>query len=317
MQLNRASNLMRIVLWSLAGMVVLLVLTLTVTAATLPGCTGCHASTDFVAQTVKSPHAAVSCTSCHVESGVVPRFTYAYRIVFGMTLGLAPAGPGTVAGVPDRTCLSCHAKVMTRVVSVSGVSIAHRTCSKGRMCTDCHSDTGHGTAVKWVKTPQMFQCLECHQTAAVRADCGKCHAARTDQQRLRTGIFLVTHGADWKRMHGMGDLTSCVACHPNTYCVQCHGMTLPHDAAWLRLHPATALRQRSTCTVCHQQAFCDGCHGIPMPHAKTFTPTHPALVNKQGSTVCLRCHVTKDCDTCHIKHMHPGEKELKPSSGAQ
>ena len=317
LQPNRASNVIRIVVWSLAGVVVLLALVFAVTAATLPGCAQCHHSADFVAQSAKSRHADIACTRCHVEPGVAPRITYAYHMIFGMALHLEPVGSGPVAGISDQTCLSCHAAVMTGVVKGNGLSIDHSKCSKGRMCTDCHSDTAHGQAVKWIRTSSMNQCLECHATQRVRADCTTCHGERTAQQLMNKGEWAVTHGPKWKQTHGMGDLKACAACHPDNFCVRCHGLPLPHDSNFIRNHPAYALTLRQDCIVCHRQTFCDSCHGLEMPHPATFTPTHSALVKKRGSVVCMRCHIQDDCTNCHLKHVHPGGAVAPPGGGAK
>src|SRR5450759_1491220 len=292
----------------------LVALLLGVTAATLPGCTVCHRSAKFVVQTAQSAHAKIACARCHVEPGVATRVVYAYHLVFGMTLQLEPVSSGPVAGITNSTCLSCHQNVMKRVVNVNGLSIDHSKCSKGRLCTDCHSQTAHGTAVQWASTPEMNQCLDCHASAKVRSNCNTCHVGRTVQERVRTGEWIVTHGPSWKTTHGMGDLKTCVACHPDNYCVQCHGMSLPHDSDFIRTHPTQALSQRKDCDVCHKQTFCDDCHGLQMPHPASFTPAHSSIVKKQGSTVCLRCHVEDDCTKCHEAHVHPGGATKAPSA---
>jgi hypothetical protein len=305
----------RILIWSLAGAIVLFALVFGVTAATLPGCTLCHRSSAFVAETNKSAHTDVSCTRCHVQPGVSSRIGYAYHMIFGMLLRVSPTGTGPISGIPNETCRSCHEVVMQRTVTRNGLSIKHSLCSKGRQCTDCHSQTAHGAATTWPLTAQMSQCLECHATSAVRSNCTKCHAARSERQRLLTGEWAVTHGPNWKQTHGMGSLSTCAACHPNDYCVRCHGIPLPHNADFLKNHPLAAQTQRKDCAVCHKQTFCDSCHGLEMPHPVAFTPAHPAIVRKQGSTVCMRCHIVDDCTNCHIKHVHPGGATLPPGTG--
>ena len=240
---------------------------------------------------------------------------YAYHLIFGMAMPVGPPATGPVAGIPNETCVSCHAAVMKGIVTVNGISFKHAKCSKGRLCTDCHSRTAHGLAVTWPKTPQMNQCLDCHATSKVRSDCKMCHSARSARQRVRTGSWVITHGPDWKHTHGMGVLQTCVSCHPSDYCVRCHGISLPHDSNIIRTHPAMAELHRKDCAVCHKQAFCDRCHGMEMPHPATFTPLHSSIVKKQGTAACMRCHVQTDCDLCHAKHVHPGGAVLPPGSG--
>jgi hypothetical protein len=314
---NRASIIIRAVVWTLAGLVVLFALLLGVTAATLPGCTICHSQPAFVQATAKSAHANVECVRCHVEQGPAPRLAYAYHMIFGMALKVAPINSGPVSAIPNTNCLACHQDVMKAKVTAQGISILHSECSKGRMCTDCHSQTAHGATVKWPTQATMNNCLDCHSTSKVRSDCTMCHKGRTQQERLLTGEWAVTHGANWKQTHGMGDLKTCASCHPQDFCVRCHGIPLPHNADFIRTHPLSAATNRSDCALCHKQTFCYSCHGLEMPHPKTFTPTHPALVKAEGSAKCYRCHVKDDCINCHVKHVHPGGATLPPGRGLQ
>jgi hypothetical protein len=199
-------------------------------------------------------------------------------------------------------------------VTANGLSILHEQCAKGRMCIDCHSVTAHGSAVGWPKTFDMNMCLDCHNTDRVRSDCGLCHAEKTQTDRISSGEWAITHGPNWKQTHGMGDLKTCAACHPNDFCVRCHGIPLPHNADFIRTHPTFALTNSTDCAVCHQQSFCNDCHGLPMPHPADFTPQHSVIVKQQGAAKCLRCHVQDDCDNCHAKHVHPGGATSAPAS---
>jgi len=312
---NPASKVLRILVWTLAGLVLLVAVIVGATAIVLPGCTACHSARRFVTQTEQSAHAKIECIRCHVQSGAPDRVVYAYRVIFGMTLRVSPPGSGPVAGIPDRTCLSCHKEIMAKVTTSNGLSINHALCSKGRMCTDCHSNTAHGTAVAWPTTADMNLCLGCHSTEAVRSDCNTCHAAKSEQERLRSGEWAVTHGPNWKQTHGMGDLDTCAACHTADYCIRCHGIPLPHGPDFIHEHPAQALNRPEDCTPCHKQAFCTGCHGTEMPHPKTFTPAHSSIVKTQGSVTCMRCHTQVDCDNCHVAHVHPGGAKLPPGGG--
>ena len=294
---------------------VLLTLLVGVIAVTLPGCTTCHSSPSFVSQTKQNAHAKIDCVRCHVAPGIPSRIVYAYHLVFEMTLRVSPPGSGPVASISDATCLSCHDNVLSRTVSSNGISIQHANCDKGRSCVDCHSDAAHGSAIRWQTTATMNVCLDCHDSTRVRSDCTTCHAARSMAQRVSTGEWQVTHGPSWKQTHGMGDLKTCSACHPNDFCVRCHGISLPHAPDFIKQHPQTALSNRASCSVCHQQSFCDNCHGLPMPHPATFTPLHPSYVKQNGQGVCLRCHIEDDCTNCHVKHVHPGGAVLPPSTG--
>lgn len=302
-------------MWSLAGLVVLLALVLGVTSVVLPGCGRCHQSGAFAAQSRGNPHAKYTCTTCHAQPGPPARAVFAYHLLFGMVLHVAPTG-GPVSAIPDSVCLSCHSKILGKTVQAKGISIQHSFCAKGRMCTDCHSDAAHGSAIQWQTVYDMNMCLDCHNAERVRSNCTTCHAAKSTAQVQGTGEWQITHGPNWKQTHGMGDLNTCAGCHASDFCVRCHGIPLPHDADFIKLHPTSALSNRASCSVCHQQSFCDRCHGLPMPHPADFTPSHPAYVKKHGQSLCLKCHLESDCTNCHVKHVHPGGATLPPSTGA-
>jgi hypothetical protein len=308
------SKLIRILSWSLAGLVVLLVLILGVTSVAMPGCGFCHQSGAFAEQSHANAHAKYPCTTCHAQPGAPGRVVFAYHVVFGMVLRIAPEG-GPAAGIPNGTCLSCHANVQQKIVQAQGISIQHSTCAKGRLCTDCHSDAAHGSAIRWQTVYNMNVCLDCHSADAARSDCTTCHAAKSTTEIEATGEWQVTHGPNWKQTHGMGQLQTCAGCHPNDFCARCHGISLPHNADFIKQHPTFALSNRASCAVCHQQSFCDRCHGLPMPHPVGFTPTHPDLVKKLGTSVCMKCHIQDDCNNCHLRHVHPGGAIKPPTIG--
>jgi hypothetical protein len=317
LQSNRSGNLARILLWSVAGLIVLLGVAFAFTTVRLPGCASCHDSTAFVKQSAARSHARVSCEQCHVAKGAASRISFAYDELFGMVLQLTPLTGGPSTAVPDANCLKCHAAVMTKEVTANGLSILHKQCAKGRMCVDCHADTAHGRAVKWITTVNMNTCLDCHNTDRVRAACDTCHVERSQQLRIRSGEWMVTHNANWEQTHGMGDLNTCAACHATTYCQRCHGIPLPHGADFIRIHPAVWRTNRKDCELCHKQRFCDSCHGLRMPHPAAFTPSHSKVVAKQGTTTCLKCHIQDDCTNCHVKHVHPGGAIAPPPTGVQ
>ncbi len=310
-------KVIRIALWAVAGLVVLLTLAFAGTVIALPGCTQCHASAEFVEQTSARAHASTDCVRCHADTGIPHRLAYGYNLLFGQTLKLAPIDGGPITAIPDSTCRSCHEDMMKTKVTVGGLSMLHSECAEGRRCVDCHSDTAHGTAVSWISTVSMNMCLDCHNTDRVRANCDLCHDEKSEKDRIRSGEWAVTHGSNWQTTHGMGDLDTCAACHPNDYCVRCHGMRLPHNTNFIRSHPAAALVQREQCDVCHKQRFCDSCHGMPMPHPEDFTPRHSKIVGDEGQKKCRRCHVQSDCENCHVRHVHPGGATTPPGSGAK
>jgi hypothetical protein len=303
---NRFSWFLRIGIWALAGAIVLGAVSIGVTAVTLPGCDSCHWSGQFRTDSIEQAHAKIACAQCHVKSDVGSRLSYATYEIFNMRLRVIPSMGRAGSQVANSTCLSCHQSINTRVTQAKGLRIQHSKCAQGSMCTDCHSATAHGASVKWRRTSHMEACLDCHAANKVRQACTTCHVSQPSVDELAAGPWYVTHGPGWMTTHGMGDWNTCAACHAPGYCARCHHITLPHGADFIRTHGTTALTQRSDCTVCHQESFCKSCHGLDMPHPASFAPTHPATVRAMGQGACLKCHVSTDCETCHVKHIHPG-----------
>lgn len=152
----------------------------------------------------------------------------------------------------------------------------------------------------------MESCLRCHGQQGGVVECDTCHQGRRAEERLVSGSWAVTHGPQWQKTHGMGDMYTCAACHARGSCDKCHGVGLPHDSKLRVEHPALARDSRAKCASCHQPAFCSGCHGVQMPHPADFKQQHGSIAVQRGREVCQSCHVQTDCDRCHIMHIHPG-----------
>ena len=270
-----------------------------------PGCGTCHASAAFVESTKLSAHADIDCNACHAGTTVASRVSFGYRRVFSMAIKLRPTGGRAASPVSDTACLSCHEEVLHRSIPSRGYWIDHGTCAQGRLCTDCHSTTAHGDAVRWVRTANMSDCLECHDTQGDSTSCDVCHDTKTEAERIGQGAWRITHGANWESAHGMGQLDSCVACHRTGFCARCHTIDLPHGADFLITHAADATAQMESCDGCHRKQFCKDCHGVDMPHPASFVPIHANEVKASGEDACLRCHDRLDCTECHETHVHP------------
>jgi hypothetical protein len=206
--------------------------------------------------------------------------------------------------VPDIRCTACHNEDLKGVVGSKGIKINHASCAAGASCTDCHSSIAHGTATKWVRSYDMDMCLECHMKTGNVA-CNLCHESRGAPDRVKFAGFSVTHGPQWKTMHGMGDTTTCNVCHKAKDCAACHGAGVPHEPDFVKVHASVASQPDSKCSTCHKDTFCNSCHGTPMPHPQGFTAQHVAAA-KAKPDMCKRCHDPSDCTNCHVKHVHPG-----------
>lgn len=191
----------------------------------------------------------------------------------------------------------------------------------GWSCTRCHAMVGHGEATARQTGYTMDMCLGCHSTnPGNQATCEVCHVggmvdARPRDSRTSTDdrgfvtTWEVTHGPRSREIHGMGDLSTCKACHILQYCVSCHGIELPHPSGHLATHGQALVdevTQETTCLTCHEQAACVNCHQIDMPHPVAFLSEHDDAARERGEALCSRCHDPSTCDACHIRHVHPG-----------
>jgi hypothetical protein len=303
----RFRAVMRIVALAFICFVVLSVAAVSATGAFLPRCGLCHKGGAFGKATAASAHRAVDCAACHVGSTVGARTAFAFGQVTHLASALLPSAASQSAAVTDDRCRSCHRDVENAVVVRNGLRVKHQACAKGATCVSCHSNTAHGAAVRWARTYNMDLCLHCHGPVPKLAKCDLCHQDRKTEERLTTGPWVITHGANWRQTHGMGDEFTCPTCHPKGYCDQCHGPGLPHPPDFRTTHPAVATDPKAKCSSCHKTTFCSDCHGgLQMPHPKSFVETHSKTVTTGGSAVCDRCHSKADCTTCHVMHVHPG-----------
>lgn len=162
----------------------------------------------------------------------------------------------------------------------------------------------------------MEECVECHRQQDAPTACDSCHSEKDEYERVRTGPWQVTHGADWKATHGMGNLRYCATCHPDDYCTGCHGVSLPHDAAFGNTHGDEAKRNPRSCAQCHDvEKVCTSCHGMRMPHEAGFLAKHTKVAAKVDDPRCSRCHRVEDCIFCHERHTHPGNAKISNAGG--
>jgi len=270
-----------------------------------PGCATCHErDVRFSAQTRQSAHSNVACVDCHVSPAPLDRFAYGFRQIVHMQLRLVNGKGRDWATVDDARCLVCHKGIESEVVSARGIRIDHANCAVRSPCTDCHSAVAHGSATTWERKYDMETCLECHVSKA-STKCDVCHVEKDREARVSTGVFAVTHGANWRTTHGMGNTATCSVCHTAAKCEKCHGVGLPHDKEFMSKHSALASDPAAKCYSCHDRRFCVDCHGTEMPHTREFTRNHIALA-KSDPALCKRCHAEPDCTQCHVKHVHPG-----------
>ncbi len=266
-------------------------------------------------------HASVTCYSCHLAAGVwsLPSQKAVEILRMYPRSVFSTPGAAVVTETSRHACLACHEAVLEETVSRRGIRINHSECAKGVSCDACHSTVGHGKASRRVSEPNMDDCVACHVRSEVSVACATCHVGKVEATRRKPGVWQVTHGRNWKKMHGMGDLQSCATCHPQGYCARCHLVDVPHPADFGRTHGAASVANPTSCPTCHVQAtFCDACHGMQMPHPQGFLQAHSKTAKSRQDVACKRCHSMTDCEQCHANHIHPGGTQVpspKPSGG--
>jgi len=282
-------------------------------------CSACH--TELAHALDKDAHASSSCYSCHLDRGAWSYPAFKAQELFVMYPTALLKG-NELTSPPQETsseaCLRCHADVTQDVMEVDGLRIAHEYCSPSASCDGCHSAEGHGTAIRYVREATMDECIACHKVERAPQECDSCHQEKRAEERLTEGAWNITHGSDWKTMHGMGDLETCSTCHPSGYCERCHAVDLPHPLDFGSTHGQYAIADRDSCLTCHKsERFCDSCHGVPMPHPKKYLQTHSKTTPSHNEERCFRCHAADDCENCHSYHVHPGGAGLAGGAGAQ
>ncbi|MDH5588961.1 MAG: cytochrome c3 family protein [Gemmatimonadota bacterium] len=206
-------------------------------------------------------HTSDDCRACHVAPvpGAVAGLPSRSQVV-------AP-GVGVTAHAPDTHESLFFMGIHGSVSAASGASCA--TCHEQTFCVACHDGPANGgyhppsfvsrhSAAAFGRTSE---CSTCHSTEVF---CRACHqeSGLTGFGRLGPGY----HDAEplWLLRHGQGarqNLESCVSCHQQNDCTQCHGVLgafkiNPHgpdfDAqrAWERSPRA--------CFACHARAPING-----------------------------------------------------------
>lgn len=124
-------------------------------------------------------------------------------------------------------------------------------------------------------------------------------------------------GVVWEKLPTVKSVFYCSTCHTEQFCSNCHGMEMPHSAAFMEPkdakdpagHPVIAKKLAAKCVMCHgdnkKTHFCDSCHhgekvGFEYDAKVVWTTQHPKAVAKSGVKSCTEsCHVVKFCVDCH------------------
>ena len=107
----------------------------------------------------------------------------------------------------------------------------------------------------------------------------------------------------------------CSTCHAKKFCIDCHGLPMPHPPSFKKEHGAIGKANPNLCAKCHGNAttFCNECHHgtslkIPYNPAVSWRLYHPTAVNKVGASACFACHNPTYCANCHVNGPGAGKQ---------
>jgi hypothetical protein len=199
-------------------------------------------------------HTQNDCRSCHIAPvPPVLETLPAREQVVAPGVGVMPHPPSSHGSV---FFLDVHSGLAASDAGYCG------TCHDDSFCVSCHagpSDGGYHPA-GFVAQHSAYafgrnaECANCHSSEAF---CRECHAQSGLTGFGRLGPGYHNAGAFWVIRHGQAarqGLESCISCHEQTDCTQCHGVAgafkvSPHSSDF---DPERAWeRSPRTCIACH------------------------------------------------------------------
>lgn len=250
-------------------------------------------------------HAHTHCVDCHEPPGIYrltalpQRFEHLVREISGGTSGFLP--------VSSRSCAACHAGAIANTAVARGVvRVSHAEPNRaGIPCTSCHS-VSHGSldAASASTRGAMGSCLSCHDGKVASAACPTCHigdpSAAADASATESTIARI----------GVVAQVDCYICHGPARCDACHGIRMPHSAAFKSGGHAMqgAFDGRQHCVKCHDAVFCNRCHHFPGHSFASWKTQHGVgILTKNGPpNASCACHMRQPGETlqtfCRLCH---------------
>ena len=309
-----------------------------------------------------SCHAASFCSACHTSNHIVPashrqpgwvRPPVPTMTQYGSAPATASALHSLAAEESTETCAVCHGD---GGFNAPFCAACHKTpmphapefqkfhSSQGRanpaLCQNCHTwpelcsnchHVGASTTVPWIKVhgPQVEQvgAAGCVKTCHKPADCQTCHKHENIKPASHNAPNFLKAPGDQVGMHAQlyqKNSAVCTYCHagdaatlPNSpFCAGCHRIEMPHPAGFgLKDAQAPASKANAgahvallqsgktntaVCMHCHESQSCDSCHHKESVPTATWLKYHPTVVKKSGSKACDDCHDEVFCSNCHV-----------------
>lgn len=279
-------------------------------------CASCHEIAPRAESWAQSPHAEVSCVSCHqpvtkwyqLPARLADRSRLLNRDVGAHLAGSfrSPIDSSTAAVSPvtDANCLQCH-DPNRETTSGLRISINHAEHAKRNgSCISCHVRVAHPVEGRGNALSFMGQCFTCHGTGKDAKAPGECRLCHPNGYSLKPASHAEK---GWKSAHGaqsQSDPKLCAMCHTRASCDSCHGVQMPHPAGWAKStgHAKVAQVNRATCDRCHGggAAMCTMCHHQGYePSQGPWVRQHFKSVREHGTAYCFDCHAATFCVSCH------------------
>lgn len=280
-------------------------------------CLSCHIDDSVhvlrLEDPTSDPHGDVDCVLCHETPNRVAAVTTAVprRAVHYVTAAVRESsGAGYGVPVANHTCAYCHTQALaeTRENLERGVRVSHVEPLEARaLCSDCHV-LQQGSGVIDSRTVGMEPCLRCHDAETASAECSYCHT--------RDVGYAVRARSAVEPRNLVSDIT-CGGCHSEESCDACHGIRMPHTAAFMGPGHARAavediwFNNGRVCNRCHTSTTrpCARCHrgSFPSHGEREFARDHQSADPYNNG--CDNCHGYNAwrfgrnfCATCHPRY---------------
>ena len=301
-------------------------------------CGNCHVIKPEVDTYKQSAHyaAGVVCQDCHTKPGVFNYFIRNLQGATHVVNYISDTYQKPVTSyVGANNCVQCHPKEqIERDIVVGQIRVNHTGLREaGYQCLTCHANISHpGTQLEVARMPQdhiMSVCAKCHDGKQLPDDCELCHVnglpsgyqkvpmtvqvkpqqctgchQKKDCSSCHNGLPM-PHPDSFFKGHGTIVLDRgtniCAGCHTKQdpkFCIDCHGLQMPHPASWISQHDNVAAKDPKVCVKCHGTGSCMKCHGLQMPHPAGWQATHPSVA-RQSPGLCTKCHSPSFCTSCH------------------
>lgn len=293
-------------------------------------CIRCHHRT-LEKDTWPEVHANVACTGCHRRPGVSGHFLQSLdyvRWLVAYTVNKSELGSEETV-VRNDVCISCHLEVPRKTLSRWGVRVRHADfLAIGARCLECHGDVTHGSKKSIRNRPTMDKCIVCHDGKRAPAECSMCHTDKASPVTRKATVEIMRIDVEPMR--------NCRGCHeqtPQSECIRCHGLEMPHPKEWVRrpgqgglnAHALPGFLEKAKCKKCHRfdeglpapihptdpvnlrEIFCNRCHEYSSPHGsldrwlKRHGPEALKVIDSDNP-LCGSCHSANNerlCSKCH------------------